>query len=83
MKKWKRKCAMLLVMILCFGPLQTIVVNATEGKGEVLEEQNTDMQSVSGGEIEEVLTEGDSVDTVENEDVSKIWDGVTMQDTWK
>ncbi|MCM1327183.1 MAG: cellulose binding domain-containing protein [Bacteroidales bacterium] len=83
MKKWKRKCAMLLVMILCFGPLQTIVVNATEEKGEVLEEQNTDMQSVSGGEIEEVLTEGDSVDTVENEDVSKIWDGVTMQDTWE
>lgn len=83
MKKWKRKCAMLLVLVLCLSPLQTVVVNATQKNGGMLEEQNANMESVSGGQPEEVQEEGDSIDTVEDADVQKTWDGITMQDTWE
>ncbi len=58
MKKWKRKCAMLLALVLCLSPLQTVVVNATQENDGMLEEQNTNMESVSGGQSEEATWDG-------------------------
>lgn len=51
MKKVKRKCAMLLALVLCLGSLYTDVVSATQQNGGMLEEQNESMESVSGDSL--------------------------------